>query len=247
MNVLTDTFRGLVRRRLWPVALLLLGALAAVPMLLSKPADPAPVPVAPVASTTTAAADPVGTKLVTVTEDPQGGRRRYVLGARKDPFAPAPLPKVKHKKAAKAEATPTPTPAPSSPSSPSSPSDNVTPPVSAPPVAPKPRFPAGSVTVRFGDASATPTKRLLERDHALPSSGNPVLVYMGLKDHGKTAVFMLGADVAGLEGDGTCDPDPAGCESLELKAGETEFITLQPATAGQPGVQYELDLERIHK
>ena len=40
MNVITDTLRGLVRRKLWPVALLLVGALVAVPLMLAKDPEP---------------------------------------------------------------------------------------------------------------------------------------------------------------------------------------------------------------
>ena len=43
MSVITDTWRQLVRRRLWPVAALLVAALAAVPFLLAKDPEPAPV------------------------------------------------------------------------------------------------------------------------------------------------------------------------------------------------------------
>ena len=47
MSFVTDTWRQLVRRRLWPVALLLLAALAAVPFVLAKDPEPAAVPAAP--------------------------------------------------------------------------------------------------------------------------------------------------------------------------------------------------------
>src|SRR3712207_621560 len=40
MNVITDTLRQIVRRKLWPVALVLLGALAAVPLVLAKEPEP---------------------------------------------------------------------------------------------------------------------------------------------------------------------------------------------------------------
>ncbi len=39
MNALSTTWRQLVRRRLWPVAVLLVAALAAVPVLLSREAE----------------------------------------------------------------------------------------------------------------------------------------------------------------------------------------------------------------
>ena len=42
VSILNDTWRFLVQRRLWPVAILLLAAAVAVPMLLSE--DPAPAP-----------------------------------------------------------------------------------------------------------------------------------------------------------------------------------------------------------
>jgi hypothetical protein len=245
MNVLTDTWRGLLRRRLWPVALLLIAALAAVPKLLAKQPEPVPAPAVPAVVKGAAESGPAPT-LVSATQDPQGGRRRYVLGARKDPFAPAPLPKVKKAKKKQAttakKATPAATPAPSSSSGPS------TPPVSAPPVAPipapsKPTYPANSVEVKFGDLSSPLTKRTLEKDKALPSAGHPVLVYMGLTNHGKTALFLVGSDVAQLEGDGSCD---TGCTTLRLKAGETEFVDMQPTGSATKPVRYELDLLKIH-
>ena len=49
MTLITDTWRQLVERRLWPIALLLLAALVAVPVLLAS--NPAP---ASASSTTTA-------------------------------------------------------------------------------------------------------------------------------------------------------------------------------------------------
>jgi hypothetical protein len=245
MNILTDTWRGLVRRRLWPVALLLIAALAAVPHFLAKQPEPAPAPALPAAVTGAAAATPAPT-LVSVSDDPQGGRRRYVLGARKDPFEPAPLPKVKKakkKKAATATKKPTTGAEAGTGTGTGSGSGGGTPPPSTPPVATptpapsKPTYPANSLQVNFGAISGTLTKRTLEKGKALPSEGNPVLVYMGLADHGKVAEFMVGSDVASLEGDGSCD---TGCTTLRLKAGDTEFVTMQQ------GVQYELDLLKIH-
>ncbi|HEY7074568.1 MAG TPA: hypothetical protein VH418_04340 [Solirubrobacteraceae bacterium] len=238
MNVLTDTFRGLIRRRLWPLAVLLLAALAAVPMLLAKDPAPAPAPATPVTGAA-AAAPSAQTALVSAGDDAQAGRRRYVLGAKKDPFAPAPLPKAKkHRKQKTAAAAATPAPSEGSGSA-----SGGTPPASSAPVpvpAPAaPSYPANSLTVRFGSTSGTPTERTLQVEHALPSTNNPVLVYMGLQDGGKTAVFMVGADVTQLEGDGRCTPDAKTCDTLRLKAGDTEFINVGKT-------QYELDLEKIH-
>ena len=92
MNVLTTTWRQLVRRRLWPVAILLVAALAAVPVLLSR--DPAPVPppeqpAAAPAEQSAKADDALAEPVVAKASADDRSRRRRVLGVRKDPFTPA--------------------------------------------------------------------------------------------------------------------------------------------------------------
>ena len=97
MSVITDTWRQLVRRRLWPVAALLVAALAAVPFLLAK--DPEPAPVASPASGGSATGTGVlATEPIVALAAPEDrAERRRVLGARHDIFTPT-------KKAAKATA-----------------------------------------------------------------------------------------------------------------------------------------------
>ena len=97
MSVINDTWRFLVQRRLWPVAILLIAAAVAVPMLLSEePAAPAPAPAVAVKSDKEAvlATEPI----VAQAGDGDRSGRRQVLGSRKDPFKP--------------QVTPTPTPKP---------------------------------------------------------------------------------------------------------------------------------------
>ena len=62
-----------------------------------------------------------------------------------------------------------------------------------------------------------------------------MLVYRGVEDGGKVAIFELTGDVV-AQGDGTCAPTPEDCQYLKLRAGETEFITVSdaPATARRP-------------
>jgi hypothetical protein len=247
MNALTDTLRQLVRRRLWPVAILLLAGLVAVPLVLAKNPEPAPAP--PVAASVKTA--PETTSYVKlVADEGDNAKRRRVLGAEKDPFEPAPLPKPKKKKkkqqkaaepaqaqaAAEATATPEASAAPST--------DAPSPAPAAPVATPAPKsHPKGSLKIRFGKVGGTMKTSTLERLKALPSSSSPVLVFTGLQDHGKTAVFMLSGDVK-AEGDGSCDPSGDSCQTLELRAGDTEFLTV--AGTGSTDGQYELDLELIH-
>jgi hypothetical protein len=251
MNVLTTTWHQLVRRRLWPVAVLLVAALAAVPVLLSRNASPVPPPEstssAPAenAKTDDALAKPVVAKASTADRS----RRRRVLGARKDPFTPEAIKhpkkvkktKVVVKKTQPKQDTSSPAPSPSSPA----PSTPVTTPVVTTPAPKKKTYAKGSLIVRFGDAEAESLKRInVKKLGPLPDDTNPLLVYMGLTDHGKKAVFMVDASLEPT-GDGDCRPHPSNCETIELAVGETEFFDATDEETGDVTTQYELDLVDI--
>src|SRR5262249_48072252 len=116
------------------------------------------------------------------------------------------------------------------------------------PTTPKPpttTVPAYSVDVRFGGSDGDLPRTTLARNEALPDDKDPLLVYMGVKDGGKTAVFMLSEDLKAT-GDGVCTPKDT-CETIELKAGETEFFDVQTTDGSGEGTQFELDVVKIHK
>jgi len=286
MSVITDTWRQLVRRRLWPVAALLVAALAAVPFLLAK--DPEPAPVASPASGGSATGTGVlATEPIVALAAPEDrAERRRVLGARHDIFTPTKKAAKATAKAAKADgataasagagaaastdtsgagASPSPSPG-ASPSAGGSaggsnggstgtgtgstgtetPAATPTPEPAPAPATPEPTWPANSLTVRFGDAAADSLeKSTLERLSPLPSADEPVVIYLGLADEGTTAVFLLGDGVQPT-GDGVCLPEPTSCETLALKAGETEFLDVMGEDGTTPGAQYELDVVAIH-
>ena len=75
MNVVTTIWRQLVRRRLWPVAVLLLAALVAVPVLLAR--EPAVAARRSLRSTVTAEADDTHRRA----DRGQGRRRRTAAAA----------------------------------------------------------------------------------------------------------------------------------------------------------------------
>ncbi len=117
----------------------------------------------------------------------------------------------------------------------------------APTATPTPTPPLYSIKVRFGTVEEAggelPTKTV-ERLSVLPDEEKPVLVYRGVEDGGKVAIFELtGAVVA--EGDGKCAPTPEDCQYLKLHAGETEFITVTD-TGTETDAQYQLDLVKIN-
>jgi hypothetical protein len=241
MKLLTDTWRQLVQRRLWPVALLLLGALVAVPFVLAKSPEPAPVATAPVApaggaKANAASADPI----VSMVSGEATTSTRRSLGDRHNPFASsAPKPKAKKTKDSDAqkpeETTTDDAPATGSGGGTAAPTPTV-------PAQPTTTVPAGSIQVRWGATDGFELgRKFLQRDDPLPDADDPALVFMGLKDHGKTAVFMV---MEGLKafGDGTCVPKDT-CEQIELQAGDTEFFESEGDVGG---TQFELDLVKIY-
>ena len=265
MSILTSTWHELVRRRLLPVAILLLAALVAVPFLLAKdpePASPAPAAQgegAPGAPATAPADADATTAVVSLVENGERTKRRRVLGARKNPFEPAPVKPVKVKSAtAPSTVKGTSSPKQSGPEDkptggspvPSSggPSPIVIPPATSVPgedTAPK-RHELYSLVVRFGDSTSDTLERMsLARLKPLPDADAPALVYLGVSDDKKSAIFMVDADVE-AQGDGECSPTPSNCETIRLREGETEFFDVLDEK-GQATEQYQLDLVKIRR
>jgi hypothetical protein len=254
MKVVNDIWRQLVGRRLLPLAIILVAALVAVPIVLAKGDQPASEPTLKPVDASAAAA----TKTIVALAEP-ATKRRVVLGAKTNPFAGEKLPKPKVEKAATPAAAKSQSPdggggtAPGTPASPqggASPpaGGSPTPPASGPTTpAPKPKtYDRYELTVRFGSAEGSPERRSLKRLQPLPSADEPVLIYLGVLKDGKTAEFLLDDGVSPV-GDGECHPGPEQCETIRLKAGETEFFDVSDPETGEVGEQYQLDLVKIHK
>jgi hypothetical protein len=243
MSAVRNVFTDLVDRRLWPVALALVAALVAVPVMLgggssaSESTSPDPLASTPATGATAQAAIAVSTPSTARQDRP---------GAVRNPFA-------QHKVAAAAGSTvPTLTPPPVSP--PSTPS---TPPSSGggggytvTPVVPGSGGGRRDTTVtdvwrvnlRFGDAGNQKVRHDIPRLTPLPSTTDPFFIFLGVLSDHKTAVFLVSSD-ATANGDGTCKPNPTQCDTIEMKAGDTEFFDVAQGNAGI--VQYELDLLKI--
>jgi hypothetical protein len=242
MNPVTSIWRQLVHRRLWPVALLLLAALVAVPVLLARSPEPVitpPVNTAPAATGAKGDDDAIAEPVVAKVSAEDRGRRRRVLGSRKDPFAPAPVKKPKAEKAdAKADDTKT----ESEGGSTSGGGDSTE-------KLPIETFiyPAGSLEIRFGTGSEEKLPGMvLKKGEPLPDEETPLLVYTGLVDHGNKARFLVD-DALDATGDGTCNPHPANCETIDLGAGETEFFDIVDPDTGDIVGTFELDIVKIHR
>jgi hypothetical protein len=251
MNLITDPLRSLLQRKLWPVALLLVGALVAVPVVLSKSPT-----VEPTASPNAKPTEAIPATFVAAVEATEETQRRRVLGDVKDPFEPAPLQKRKKKaKASSEKADESKAKTEESKAKDDEPKTGGTGGGSTgggvPPVAPAPTptatVPQYSIKVRFGAVaeSGELESKTVERLTVLPNEEAPVLVYSGVENGGKVAVFEL-TGVVDAQGDGRCVPTPEDCQYLKLRAGETEFITVTE-TGTEADAQYQLDLVKIYK
>jgi hypothetical protein len=249
MSAVRTIFTDLVDRRLWPVALALVAALVAVPVLLGGGSDPAPV----TAPAPIAAATPTGATQKPIAVDTPATGRQDRPGPVRNPF------KQHVVKVSPAATTTTTNPGSGAASDTASPPPSVgsvdVGGGSAPPVAPTTPAPSSGgprkvapakdvwrVNLRFGEAGDQHIKRDLPRLTPLPSATDPFFVFLGVLSDGKTAVFLVSSD-ATANGDGKCKPNPTQCDTIEMRTGDTEFFDVAQGSSGV--VQYELDLLKV--
>jgi hypothetical protein len=252
MSFLKNVLHDLVEKRLWPVAIALVAALVAVPIVLGGSSSNAGAPVADVADVTTPNGlvnhrDVARGQVVSLEEQAAGKVERS--GKVRDPFVQHHQPKpVK----VKVVATTTPKTAASTQGGSTSPSTSTggSNPFATPSPTTTPQKPETTsvdtyrVKLSFGEVGAMKSYDNVARLTPLPSSDNPFFVYLGLADDQKSAIFLINADAV-PNGDGSCKPSHDDCQQIVLRAGDTEFFDLQSGTAGV--VQYQLDLKSIKK
>lgn len=254
----------LVERRLWPVAALLLVALVAIPVLMTRGGEAAPAPAPlPVTGASTAPA-PAGASQPVALKAPE---RQTPRGPARDPFAGHGAAKARAATATAPVAVTTVTPedpAPIAAGGPSNPSDSpVSPPTAAAPAPAAARTgpsnpsdervspPSGgepeghaagyAVDLAWGPAGETRTVRDPARLRPLSAEDVPGVVFMGVRPDGGTVLFLLLGEAKGA-GDGRCRPTPALCHLVELRAGDTEYVDVP----GADGIrQYELRVETV--
>jgi hypothetical protein len=247
MRPLRTLLNELVERRLWPVALLLVLALVAVPLLLAKPAastdDGAPPATSPPEAQAAAVAAarapgdtaPGGEPVVAVAqaEEPNAPLR----GRAKNPFRqqhlaadPSAAGAVSAGTASSAGGSDT------SGSAGSGDSDGQT----QTPSSPQETYTYTTIDVRFGKAGLS-LRRLddVPRLTPLPSAAEPIVVFLGMRADRQTAVFLVSTDVH-AQGDGKCVPSRKTCEAIELTRGDVALLDF--ADADGSVTQYELDL-----
>jgi hypothetical protein len=262
LSTITTPLRGLwedlVERRLWPVAIVLVVALVAVPVLLSKPAKtasppyPAPAGAGPSSPSAAfqAAVSIEGKKSSEIRKDLRFFKQ-------KNPFTPQGVASPSGV-ASVTSATTVPGAAGgtgstgsltgggssstgSSTSSPGSSGTGTGSPTGSTGTTTKTIYWHYTVDVRFGKTGTEDLKTLTEF-RALPTSDNPVVVFMGVKNDGKTAVFLVSAKATTI-GDGKCAPSDTECTFLYMKKGDKQTIEAIDTTGAI--TDYTLELKSV--
>jgi hypothetical protein len=227
-------------KRLWPLALVLLAALVAVPILLSKSASaPPPVADAPAANQT---APPAALAVVSSASSPSVGKLR---GSARNPFnqlvhgattsvasAVNALTATPAKAGASGGTSTTQTSGASSTatgtgSSSTSTTTTTTTTTTIPTGTPKPAPPGLKANQSYdvklaitNSSGGVDTLDSLERLSVLPSKAQPLLVELGVLKGGNRVLFAVQPDAA-VSGAGTCIPGPIDCEVLSLPQDQT--------------------------
>jgi hypothetical protein len=239
--VLLDAWYDLRRKRLLPVALLLVAALIAIPAFMLKPADAD----TEVPSATSPAPQTAPTQLAVTTEGEPGTGSNLGVFDPEDPFKPdadalppagAGIAEVVVEETEPAggggqidveigpepDISPPPTPAPT----------------------PAPRRVTKSyeyvvdATVWTGDRRRT-VKDLRKLD-MLPNQATPMLIFMGASQDGGNATFMVDATLQAT-GEGSCRPSRADCALVAIGPGAEEVFT------DESGASYRLRVDEIRK
>ncbi|HMJ01360.1 MAG TPA: hypothetical protein VK506_00375 [Conexibacter sp.] len=246
MRAVRDLGGQLVERRLWPVALVLVVALVAVPLVLAKSPTPdagaeAAADAPPVAAVA-AAADlrTPGEPVVSVAEEVE---RAPLRGRLKNPFRQQHVPKQSSEGSGGLIVLLPPRfggggggelPGGTGGTGGSGGAGEEQPPET---------YRYASIDVRFGRAGS-PLREIRDvpRLTPLPNAANPIVIFIGMRGDHETAVFMLSTDVH-AQGDGRCTPSVSLCEAIELRQDDVAFLDVR-AEDGTV-TQYELDLVHV--
>ena len=220
-----DLWHDLREKRLWPVAVGLLAAMAAVPFVLFKPAGDVPLP--PTAANNATA--PETLPVVSVDDAPKRGSELEEFGP-KNPFSPL---KDLEKEVASASSD---TKSAAQGGGGSSTSSSGSPLGSA---AGSDKSPGGSggsagsggsssgggvqyyrytVDVELGERGKGKPKKIqsVKQTQLLPDGNSPLLAYMGMADDARTAVFFIIDPAYTAQGEGKCRPRGDDCRFIYL-------------------------------
>jgi hypothetical protein len=253
-DFVADLFYDLHDRRLLAPIALAIVAIVAVPFLLgggSEPPRPEPAGVATL-STASQAGDPASLTVVEAKPGLRDYRKRLAAREPTDPFkqrytAPsvegAELGSSTENSSSSVSSTVTTGSGSSTIGTvtvPDEPSSSPSSPATSPPSGGgQTELPNGShlfgfrPDVRFGVAGSDELTLYeeLQLGRFLPQK-NPALVFIGATQNGKRALFDVSAEIASVQGDGSCVGGTSSCRILSMEEGQA--VTLLPGSGGQP-------------
>lgn len=257
MKLVRDIITDLRERHLWPVAILLLAALVAVPVVFAKSSSsPVAVAVNPAAGLPSAPALPVVNAQSTTTHSKLTGASRDPFGGSASSASASSSTKgsssaggsgsgsgssggtLSSGGGATSTLSPTfPSGGGSAPTSVSTPPAPIVPTLSPPPVAPAlTGTESYSVSLAITNTSGgINTMDPLERLSVLPDNSQPQLVELGVLSGGHSVLFAVEPGTV-VNGPGTCTPGPIDCEILAIAPDQTEGISTQSASGGVTSV-----------
>ena len=237
--------RDLIDKHLWPVALALIVALVAIPVVLGGSGDTAPVTQAAVPATP---AQPGSDTAISVSAPAVLGHSRP--GPVRDPFYSPPKPETASTSPSTSSSSSSSAPAPSTttPSTSGTGSGGTQAPA---PATPSTQTPATTTTagsfyrarVRFG-ADDSAAVRGLSRLEPLGDKANIAALYLGPTADHTRAVFLLGPNAVITSGDGACGEKT--CRVVALKAGQSITLGVIGAS-GYAEQSFVLAVDELHE
>ena len=248
-----STIDDLVEKRLWPVAAVLVIALIAIPVLLANPADEEPAPVPTAVTPAVGGGNALSAFQPAVSTDGKKSSeiRKELEGFdSKDPFKPqnvggggssssAGSVEVQGGDATAGGGSTDPSIADAPPlgTSGGGLDPDASTDTSGSPTQSETFYYTYAADVRFGKEGNL-DRKTLNQFRSLPSSQDPVVVFMGVKEDGETAIFLL-SSAASSTGEGNCEPDDT-CTFLYMKEGDEQ--RLEAVNENDEVVTYELVL-----
>lgn len=234
-----NIWRDMIDRRLWPVALLLVVALIAIPVVLAKPAPKTTPPATPVA---TSSPEPLVATPAAIRSNsgnaPVGGIYKNPFNQQHVPKAPAQSTGATSKSASTASSGGgTKSSGSGSGSGGGGGSSNSS---SGSHSGSSKRRTVTRLKIRFGVADGHRKVLKITPGMPLPATTSPLIVFLDFdgSDGGK---FLVSSDAVKTEGDGKCRPSNAVCSTLTVSDGDTRFFDTQD------GRQYQLDVLGVVK
>ena len=249
---LLDLWLDLKEKRLAPVAVLLLAGIIAVPLVLAKGEETPPAPASQATTTAAAAATPV------ISSQPQEGPTASKLQtfSPRDPFEPtgsvASTGATGGTTGGTTGTNPTGTSTGTGTSTDSGGATTGTEPSTGTGTTgtgnttgeTKTTLFTYTVDVRFGQGGSVEAYKNVQRLDLIPDADNPKVVFLGVTTTGKTAVFLVDANIGVDTPGGKCRPSADECSFLYLRPDDEHD---QAQLTDADGTVYHLRLLRIRR